>query len=118
MRTGATSMLPEPMKAPSSIDRRPFVGAVVIAGDGAGADVDVSADAGIAHVAQMIRLAARADLAVLHFDEVADVHAAVQDGSGPQAREGSDAAVLADRRLIDDAVREDLGVGADGWSCG
>ncbi len=61
----------------------------------------------------MIRLAARADLGVFHFDEIADVHLAVHDGAGPKPREGSDAAILRDDGMIDDAVGEDFRAFAD-----
>ena len=61
----------------------------------------------------MIRFAARADLAVLHFDEVADMHAAAQYGARPQACKRPDSAILATTAPLDDAIRIDFGVGAD-----
>src|SRR5262245_40114514 len=58
-----------------------LVDAVVVAGDGAGADVDARPDRGVAEVAQVLGLRARAELRLLELDEVADprllAHAAV-----------------------------------------
>ena len=59
--TGATSIVPEPMKAPSPMSRPQLVHAVVVAGDGAGADVDVARRRRVADVGQVIDLAAAAD---------------------------------------------------------
>ena len=95
--TGATSIEPEPMNAPSPISVRHLFDAVVVHGDGAGADVDLAADRRVAEVGEVIRLAAGADLALLHFDEVADVHVLVQHALGPQARERADRAARPDR---------------------
>jgi len=58
--------------------RTPFVGAVVVAGDGARTDVHLAADVRIPHVGEVIGLAARSEVAVLHLDEVADVHAGIE----------------------------------------
>ncbi len=55
-----------------------LVHAVVVAGDRHGAHVDLAADRGVPDVAQVVRLAARADLAVLHLDEVADARAVAE----------------------------------------
>src|SRR5262245_37693964 len=54
--------------------RMELVGAVVVADDGAGADVDVAADGGVAEIGMVIGLGVIGDLRVLHFDEVADMH--------------------------------------------
>src|SRR5690606_36693198 len=67
-----------------------LVRAVVVASDRAGADVDLRADRGVAYVGQMVHLAAGRDLAVLHLDEVADLHALGESGAGPQPRERPD----------------------------
>src|SRR5690606_33841957 len=56
----------------------PLVGAVIVHGYRAGADVDLSPDGGVAQVGQVVGLAAGTDLAFLHFHEVADVHVLVQ----------------------------------------
>src|SRR5882672_5429341 len=58
---------------------RPFVLPVVVAGNAAGPYVDAAAHAGIAHIAQVIGLAAGADFAALDLNEVADVHIVMQD---------------------------------------
>src|SRR5262245_53282591 len=49
--------------------------AVVVAGDGSGADVAVRADLTVAEVGQVVRLGPGADRRLLGLDEVADVHA-------------------------------------------
>src|SRR6185437_6214044 len=79
--------------------------AVVVAGDGARADIDAGADVTVAHVAEMIDLAARADRAVLDLDEIAQVHAGGQARAGPQVRERADTTVRSDLRFVYDAVR-------------
>src|SRR3569623_1616603 len=56
------------------VDGVEFIGAVVIAGDGAGADIDAPAYRRVADVTQMIHLRARTDRRFLHLDEIADVH--------------------------------------------
>ena len=57
--TGAISCVSLPMNAPSSMTVWCFFCAVVVAGDRAGADVDVGADRRVAEVRQVIRLRAR-----------------------------------------------------------
>ena len=47
--------------------------AVIVAGDGAGADVSARADAGIADIGEMVNLGALADLGLLDLDEIADM---------------------------------------------
>ena len=57
------------------LDNRPvLVGTIVIAGDRACTDIDPAADGGITDIGQMIRLALGSDMAVLDFDEIADMH--------------------------------------------
>ena len=56
MRTGATSCESVPMNAPSSMMVWCLCYAVVVAGDGAGADVDSLANRGVAEVRQVIGL--------------------------------------------------------------
>src|SRR5262249_35702031 len=91
----------------------PLVRAVVVHSDAAGADVDLASERRVAEICQVIGLAALADDAVLHFDEVADVHFVVQLRARPHARERADRAARADRGAIDHAVRVQLGVRAD-----
>src|SRR5439155_24594127 len=90
-----------------------FVGAIVVAGDGAGADVYTRADIGIAHVGQVIGLAVRGDPAVLDFDEVADVDIFSQRRARAQARVGADLRLCADHRVFQVAERLDLGAGGN-----
>jgi len=85
--TGATSIVPEPMNAPAPISVRHFVRAVVVAGDGAGADVDLLADGGIAEIGEVVGLGAAPEFRLLHLDEIADVHVLVEPRLGPQPRE-------------------------------
>src|SRR5579871_3690016 len=82
----------------------PFVDAVVIAGDRAGADVDATANLAVADVAQVIHLAALADEAVLHFDEIPQMHAIGQPRLRPQARERPDLAAGPDLGVLNHAV--------------
>ena len=79
------------MKTPSSIDRLVLGCAVVVAGDGAGADVDIRADRGIAEIGQVVGLGARAERRLLELDEVADVRLLADVGVRPQVRERADA---------------------------
>src|SRR5678816_1373227 len=51
-----------------------LVHAVVVARDGAGADIHVASYAGVAHVGEMVGLRALTDVGRLDFDEIADVH--------------------------------------------
>ena len=103
-----------------------FVHAVVVASDGAGADVAAAADLRVAEVGEVVGFAAAADGAVFHFHEVADVHFVGQVGIGAQAGEGADAGAVADAAVFE--VREGLdnrvvadcrvfnhAVGADGY---
>ena len=78
--------------------------AVVVAGDGAGADVGIGADMGVADVGEMVDLDAGLQRRGLGLDEVADLAAVAERGARPQARIGTDGRVLADRGLHD--VRE------------
>src|ERR1700680_2137329 len=56
---------------------RPLVGAVVIAGDAAGPDIDAAAYSRIAEIGQMVGLGMRADFSVFDLDEVSDMYLAV-----------------------------------------
>ncbi|OIQ78427.1 hypothetical protein GALL_398640 [mine drainage metagenome] len=89
-----------------------LVHAIEIAGDGAGTDVHVAPYRGVADIAEVVDLAAGADLAVLDFDEIADVRFRRQLGAGPQARIGADAATFADRGAVDVGVGGDAGAAA------
>src|SRR6185369_1684083 len=79
------------------LDHRPMlVRAVVVAGDRARTDVDVAPDRRVAHVGQVVRLAALADGARLHLDEVADVNLVRQTRAWPDARVRADPATRPD----------------------
>src|SRR6185503_12550023 len=73
-----------------------LLGAVVVAGDGAGADVDARADLGVADVGEVVGLRARTEAARLDLDEVADVHLLGQARARPQAGVRADPAVRPD----------------------
>jgi len=90
-----------------------FVHAVVIAGDGAGADVDLLAHGAVADVGEVVDLAAVVHLAVLDLDEVADMHRLRQLGAGAEAGERSDAAIRADLGFLEQAERGDARVRRD-----
>src|SRR3546814_18010573 len=81
--------------------------AVIVASDGAGADIGVRTDADIAEIAQVIGLGALADLGLFGFDEITNLCLFAQYGAGAQSRIGPDLAPCADRRALD------LTVGAD-----
>ena len=61
--------------------------AVVVARDGAGADVDVVADGGIAQVREVAGLRLAPQRRLLQLDEVADVGLALDDAARAQVRE-------------------------------
>ena len=114
MRTGATSVASEPMKQSSSITVRFLFGAVVVAGDGAGADVDVGADLGVADIGEVVGLRALADAARLDLDEVADVHLVGEARAGPQPRVRAEQAARADLGVVEVREGAHLGAGRDG----
>ncbi len=82
-----------------------LVGAIVIACDRAGADVDVLADSRVADVAQVIDLTAVADFALLDLDEVANLDLVRELDAGPDPGKGTDLAIGPGCRCIDDRVR-------------
>ena len=90
-----------------------FEMAVVIAGDGPGADVGPGADDAVADVGQMIDLHARGQVGGLDLDEVADPHALAQVGAGPQAGERADHGALGDGRALEMAEGADFHIVAD-----
>src|SRR5262245_40390530 len=83
-------------------DRAMLVRAVVVAHDGARADVDIFAYVAVADVSQMVRLRAFAYATRLDLDEVADVNLRREPRSraGTHARVGPDVAVGADVRVL------------------
>ncbi len=73
-----------------------LVEAVIVAGDGAGADVSARADARVADISEMVNLGALADLGLLDLDEVADMGVRGERSAGPEPRERTDDRALAD----------------------
>src|SRR5690606_15714990 len=92
--------------------RAVLVGAVVVAGDGARADVGARTDLGIAQVAQVTGLGALAEHRVLQLDEVADVGLFAQHGARAQAGERTTVGALADLRAFQVRIGLDDGAGA------
>ena len=76
--------------------------AVVVAGDGTGADVHVRADFGVADVAEVAGTAAGADAGGLDLDEVADVDARLEVSAGTKMAEGADVRPALDYGAFDD----------------
>ena len=93
--------------------RSVLVRAIVVAGNGAGAEVHPGPDIGVADVGEVIDLGAQSDDGLLDFDEVADMGTTDQVGPGPQPRVGSDAAVRADLGILQHAVFQDLDAVSD-----
>ena len=52
-----------------------LVGPIVVAGDGARADINPRADLGIAQLGQVVDLGTRTDAGLFGFDEITDMHA-------------------------------------------
>ncbi len=111
--TGATSVALEPTNTPSPMTGAVLGGAVVVAGDGAGADVAAGADAGIAEIGQVVGLGAGAEVGRLQLDEVADMGGLADHGAGTQPGVGADQRALADDGTLQVAEGPDLGAGAD-----
>src|SRR4051812_29209989 len=96
---------------------------VVVAGDGAGADVRRRADRRVAHVREVVHLRAGAELGVLDLDEVADAHLLAERGARPKPRIGPDARAPGNARplevgegvnydaVLDDDARAEIDVG-------
>ena len=101
---GATRLEFVPMKAPVADDRLVLVHAVVVARDGARAEVHVGAQRGVADVGEMRHLGAAADLRLLQLDEVADLRPRADMARRAQVAEGSERHVVLHHRLVQDAV--------------
>ena len=103
--------------------------AVIIAGDGAAAEVAVFADRRIANVGQVADRVADCEIGVLGFDIRPEVHARRRFGAGADMGEGADLVVFtqsavvalacidggvcADRRILEQGVRPDHTAGLD-----
>ena len=61
--------------------------AVVVAGDGAGADVDLLADRRVAEIGEVVGLRPAAERRLLQLDEVADVRVLADVRVRPEVRE-------------------------------
>ena len=91
-----------------------FVGAVVVASDRPRADIDRAAEGGVADVAQMIDLAATADVRRFGFDEIADAYAFAQHRFRPQPREWPDLRVGAHLAMLQTRMAVDARAAGDG----
>src|SRR4029079_14850857 len=80
---------------------------IVIAGDGARADVRVRADICVADVGQMVDLGARTEHRFLHLDEITDLRLLADFRTRPQAGEWTDDRLRRDGRALDVAERLD-----------
>src|SRR6185437_15122282 len=85
-----------------------FLEPVIVAGDGARADVAAGADRAVAEICQVVGLDAGAEPRVLHLDEIAEMDAIAQFRAGAQAGEGTDAGAIADGRADEMAEGGDL----------
>ncbi len=78
--------------------------AVVVAGDGSGADVDSGADFGVAEIGQVVGLRSLAELDLLGLDKVADVRAFSDVAAGTQMGIGSEDGAGADVGFFQNAA--------------
>ena len=81
--------------------------AVVVAGDRAGADVDVLADRRVSQIREVARFRLAAERGLFQLDEVADVGLALDDAARAEMRERAEHRVGLHRRIGDDAVIAD-----------
>ena len=91
--------------------RAVLVGAVVIGGDAACADVGSRTHRGVAEVGEVVCLGAIGERRVLHLDEVADVHVGPQFGTRPQPCERPDHRARPDAHT--ERIAVDVGEGLD-----
>src|SRR4029453_6215534 len=87
--------------------------AILVAGDRPRADIDVAPEDRVAHVAEMIDLAAHANAACLDFDEIADVNLVGKNRRRPYARIRPNAAFCTNRGIFDKRERSDRGAVTD-----
>ena len=112
--TGATSMVSDPMKARLPMRGAVLHHAVIVAGDGARADIGELAHIGIAQIGQVADLDAFVEDGILDLDKVADMHVLGQFGAGAQAGKGADLRATADVAALKMAEALDFGAGFDG----
>jgi hypothetical protein len=80
--------------------------AVVVAGDGARADIHVRAHRCVADVAEVTGAATGPDARGFDLDEIPDVHAGLEMCAWPEVAEGSDVGAIFDDRAFDDGGRD------------
>src|SRR5580692_944748 len=90
-----------------------LLGAVVVAGDGSGADVDAGADFGVAEIGEVVGLRSFAQLDLLGFDKIADVRAFSDFAAGAQMGIGAENGSGADAGFFENAAGTDEDAGAD-----
>ena len=81
--------------------------AVVIAGDGARADIGSGADLRVAQIGQMLALGARAEPRILELDEISDARIRFGVRVHAQSRERSDLRARIDVRIRDQRIGGD-----------
>ena len=91
-----------------------FIRAIVVAGDGAGADIDVITDLRIAQIGQMTCLGAFPETRFFHFHEVANVGAFQQFGARAQTGKWADGAGSLQLGIFHHAIGANFAVIADG----
>src|SRR5690348_9388159 len=74
---------------------------IIVAGDGAGANVGARAHAGIADIGEMVDLGAFADLGLLDLHEIADMGIVGNRSAGPEPRKRPDDGARTDARTLD-----------------
>ena len=87
--------------------------AVVIARDRSRTEVGVLADVGVAHVAQVRRFGAGAELRVFELHEIPDACGVTDVRVRPEVGERADGSVFADTAVADEAMVENRGFGAE-----
>src|SRR5688572_6417886 len=87
-----------------------LVYAVVVAGDGTRADVNVIPNISITKVGEMTSFRAFAEMRFFDFDEIADMRAFSQFSAGAQTGERPDRTTAFQHRIFEHAVRTDFTV--------
>ena len=91
-----------------------LVHAVVVAGDGAGADIGSFADLRVAEVGEMVGLCALAEPRLFGLDKVAHVRVFADFASGAQVGKGADLRAIGDGGILEDAALADENAVAQG----
>ena len=90
-----------------------LVHAVIVTSNGTGAYINIASDIAVANVAEMIGLAALADIAGFHFHKIANMDFFGKGGSWTKASVGSYPAICADLGVVEVAKRFNTGTGGD-----